>query len=147
MIHVYIDNYQYFIVDCLKFIYRWYVMQLSWWGGAERSDPMVFRIIFDYLIATKFIGLIAISFMFVWAPVFILVFIIGIVLFGKIINCTRSVFVAKIVQELIIVRHLLSCISSFWNRASISITTKYSPYDDGAFLFLWKMDRTSLRPL
>lgn len=34
-------------------------------GGAERSDPMVFRIIFDYLIANKFIGLIAVSFMFV----------------------------------------------------------------------------------
>lgn len=34
-------------------------------GGAERSDPMIFRIIFDYLIDTKFIGLIAVSFMFV----------------------------------------------------------------------------------
>lgn len=38
---------------------------VGWGGGAERSDPMIFRIIFDYLIATNFIGLIAVSFMFV----------------------------------------------------------------------------------
>lgn len=48
--------------------------------------------------------------------------------------------VAKMVQE----QYLKNCPapSSFWNGASVSITTKYtdSPYNHGAFLFLWKID-------